>query len=357
MTTSTCYNCEEFTRDYIYINDELICLKCRDEHYYECYRCGDLYHEDDLIYCEHDNRYCPNCSCDSDNNEHIPYRATDESTEKYIGQRRGSIVKSLRVFGIEIECYPEQGSASSVLDNMPQGVGFGSDLSLGNGGIEIRTPRVAGSKGEALIRRIVSILDEYHTRVDRLCGLHLHLDTIDMDQGDVTELRMLFALYLAFEDVMFSFLPSSRRGNRYCKALRRYFHAEEILGANTREKLESIWYRAKQTEEVQKLKDIKIHESRYIGLNLHSLFHANHAEIRYHSGTVNVDKILQWVNLHALLFDKAKEPYARGVVEQGLNEVRLERKTEDLFDFLSLSNTSRAYFLKRQSLFNNNKTN
>jgi hypothetical protein len=108
---------------------------------------------------------------------------------------------------------------------------------------------------------------------------------------------------------------------------------------------------------VQKLKDIKIHESRYIGLNLHSLFHANHAEIRYHSGTVNVDKILQWVNLHALLFDKAKEPYARGVVEQGLNEVRLERKTQDLFDFLSLSNTSRAYFLKRQSLFNNNKTN
>jgi hypothetical protein len=180
------------------------------------------------------------------------------------------------------------------------------------------------------------------------------LDTSDIN--DTHHLRHLWALYIAFEDVLLSLLPPSRRSNYYCKALRRYFHAQEILECPTREKLEAIWYRARDSEEVQKLKIIKSHDSRYIGLNLHSLFHANHAEIRYHSGTVNAEKILQWVNLHALLFDKAESKEAQLAIEDGLAEVYLERKNKLLFDFLGLSPTARQYLLKRQALFANSSS-
>jgi hypothetical protein len=169
-------------------------------------------------------------------------------------------------------------------------------------------------------------------------------------------LRHLWALYIAFEDVLLSLIPSSRRGNRFCMALRRYFHAQEILECPTREKLEAIWYRARDSEEVRKLKTIKSHDSRYIGLNLHSLFHANHAEIRYHSGTVNAEKILQWVNLHALMFDKAAEGGARLVIENALDEVHLARKNTLLFDFLGLSPASCKYLLERQTLFTNSSS-
>jgi hypothetical protein len=261
----------------------------------------------------------------------------------------------LRPFGVEIECYLQDESKEAMLDELPRAVGMGADGSLGNDGLEIRTPRLAGAKGEALIRHITNRLERHEARVNRSCGLHVHLDTSDINEA--RHLRHLWALYLAFEDVLLSLLPSSRRSSGYCKALRRYFHAQEILECLTREELEAIWYRARDSEEVSKLKIIKSHDSRYIGLNLHSLFHANHAEIRYHSGTVNAEKILQWVNLHALLFDKAASVEARTVIEDGLAEVHLERKNKILFDFLGLSPTARAYLLKRQALFANNNSN
>jgi hypothetical protein len=232
---------------------------------------------------------------------------------------------------------------------MPRAVGVGPDRSLGRGGIEIRSPRLSGFKGEQLIRFITNRLDKYCAKVNRSCGLHIHLDTADVIS--VIHLRNLWALYLAFEDVLFSLLPPSRRGNRYCLALRRYFHAQEILESPTRERLEEIWYRARDSEEVSKLKVIKSHSSRYIGLNLHSLFHANHAEIRYHSGTTDPEKILQWVNLHALLFDKAKEAEATRLINSALDEVHLARKSALLFDFLQLSRGSREYLAARQRLF------
>jgi hypothetical protein len=250
---------------------------------------------------------------------------------------------------VEIECYLQADAKQNIFEELPRSMGVGPDASLGREGIEIRTPRLSGAKGEGLIRFITNRLEKYQAKVNRACGLHIHLDTADVVSA--IHLRNLWALYLAFEDVLFSLIPPSRRGNRYCTALRRYFHAQEILECPTREKLEAIWYRARDSEEVSKLKVIKSHNSRYIGLNLHSLFHANHAEIRYHSGTTDPQKILQWVNLHTLLFDRAKDATAIWLINSALNEVHLARKSELLFDFLQLSRGSRAYLSSRQRLF------
>jgi hypothetical protein len=347
----TCRDCGKQVTQYSHVQDEPICFSCLDDNYSECTGCGEHRHRDDLDYCDHDNPYCLSCECTcySDEEDDGPFRATDERTDQYLGQRRGRIVKSLRPFGVEIECYLQGESRQDILDEMPRAVGVGPDRSLGRGGIEIRSPRLSGFKGEQLIRFITNRLDKYCAKVNRSCGLHIHLDTADV--VSVIHLRNLWALYLAFEDVLFSLLPPSRRGNRYCLALRRYFHAQEILESPTRERLEEIWYRARDSEEVSKLKVIKSHSSRYIGLNLHSLFHANHAEIRYHSGTTDPEKILQWVNLHALLFDKAKKAEATRLINSALDEVHLARKSALLFDFLQLSRGSREYLAARQRLF------
>jgi len=90
-----------------------------------------------------------------------------------------------------------------------------------------------------------------------------------------------------------------------------------------------------------------------MGVNLHSLFANKHLEIRYHSGTLNPVKVLEWVNLHQRIIDLAVEhaSIAIGYTRDVAQESKLEDKTQMLFDALQLDESSRAYFRNRQEMF------
>jgi len=301
------------------------------------------------------------CDRDDDDNAYDwLYRACDTKTDAFLSFEAGKTLQTFRPFGVEIECYaPDEDALSQVSTNFPQAVGISSDGSLhGARGVEFQTPRMAGMTGERQITAMMAHLNERAFTVNQSCGLHVHLDATDFMPSDDTDteftrmsaLRELMTFYLSFDDVLLALLPHSRRTNSYCKAFKNAYAWEDLVGAVSRKKLEALWYKATDADEVTRRKGWKYDESRYRGINFHSLFSGGHLEIRYHSGTLNARKILEWVNLHGRIMDKISEKTIAS--PDALFTLTLTEKIRLFFSLLELPGASRTYFETRIQKFN-----
>jgi Putative amidoligase enzyme len=185
----------------------------------------------------------------------------------------------------------------------------------------------------------------------------VHLDAADFmpAQDANTELARLIALrdlmtfYLSFEDVLLALLPQSRRTNNYCKAFKSAYAWEDIAHAGSRKTLESVWYKAAELDEVARRKVNKYDSSRYRGVNFHSLFNGGHLEIRYHSGTLNPRKVLEWVNLHGRIMDRIADRTLH--FANALYTLTLTEKITLFFSLLELPADSQKYFQARIEKF------
>jgi hypothetical protein len=233
---------------------------------------------------------------------------------------------------------------------MPHEVGMIGDGSInGDRGMEIVTPPMQGLKAEKLIEKICKVLKEGGAEVDKSCGLHIHLDGAKL-AGNVNAVKHLMSAYIAFEDVIMSFLPPSRRENRYSYPLRKYASLDEVERCRDMEDIESLWYRAKK-EECEDRKKVHYDESRYRGLNLHCFFEGGHYEVRYHSGTINQEKIKNWASLHLHLLKKAMQSYEDDFFSRLSVESSLAYKTSVFFEYLGLPLSVQQFYKARQSLF------
>lgn len=317
------------------------------------------------------NERCPNCKNNKTLAQKIqevasigemPRRAYSKGSIKFVSDKAGNTMKSLRIFSTEIEAIGKS-TAQSInagVELAPE-IGVKTDGSLTGGGWEFPTPKLAGDKGEELIQTMTQTLRNNGFVIDKTCGLHIHLDAVDFlplhfnGSDYATPLRDLFLFYIMFEDVILSFLPRSRRQNNYCRLIKDDFHLHEIANAETHQQLASLWYRAVRPTDTRRLKRDG-NGSRYSGINLHSLFSNRHLEIRYHSGTLNARKILEWANLHCHIMDRAKNGYLAGVAGMKLSAtIDVQEKIEIFFGFLELSEESKQYFLKRAKLFKEDK--
>lgn len=307
----------------------------------ELERCGD---------CEN---YLDDCECSSYFEERL---YSEENLPQYQSRSQGKYIKSTRIFSAEIECYYRHGGALKVLDSIPEGIGATRDGSLESRGIEFQTPKLKGGQGEKQLRALCETLRDHKFYVDRTTGLHIHLDgrgllTRDPRNGEPTALKQLWYFYSAFDDVLLSFLPKSRRTNRFCRPTKETARLSAIAAARTVRDLEEIWYRETSPHSINYRKDHKYDDSRYAGLNLHSLFSSKHVEIRFHGGTLNAVKILEWTHLHQTILDLAAK---RQLPTERTNEARalsLASQTQLFFNMLGLPEHSRKYFLQRQKTF------
>jgi hypothetical protein len=282
------------------------------------------------------------------------------------------VLQSTRLIGAEIECISEK--LSYDCDNgenearLPEYVSLTSDGSLNEHGVEIRTAPMAGARAEKMLKDLCNTLREAEADIDTSCGLHIHLNAPDyhIKHGEDTpeterklhRLKNIMIAYIVYDDVFLSFLPRSRRRNRYCRQLREAIKLSEIREANTPNALETLWYRVNPLEqytddELRRIKGNHYNETRYRGINFHSLFADGHLEIRYHSGTIDAEKILQWANIHAQMLDMFARPIDTDRLYDALTILSLPEKTQSLYDLLNLSKDAQNYFNSRQTLFIN----
>lgn len=310
----------------------------------------------------------------------INMRRPNTRTKKYQSVPKGIYVSHSIPFSCEIECYGKNKNVVAKVSNeIDEVIGMSGDGSLNSDigyPIEIQTPILRGKKGEICVAELCTKLVENSFIIDKTCGLHIHLDGSVLSLEDVkvrkgqvrpTSLINLYLAYRLFEPVILSFLPSTRRRNEYCAdfGMSRDYHGEVISfdpvgksfslmnSINTLEAFELYWYKATDYNKVIKAKGSRYTPSRYFGVNFHSLLKDNHLEIRYHSGTLNYEKILFWIDLHGKMVDKCVDGTIN--IETLTNvlhtEMNLEQLTEYLFSILNLNKDTVEYLMDRQSKF------
>jgi len=199
-----------------------------------------------------------------------------------------------RAIGVEIECY-----GNFLYDKLPIWAREKNDGSLDSGGVEFAI-LLKRSELEMRLHKFCNTICNH--KVNKRCGLHVHLDQRNKTEKEVIKLakhlnKWLFALR--------EFLPVSRRDNRFCK-----------FGVTN---------------------NMNNSENRYKAVNVCSFPKYKTLEIRIHSGTTDYTKIISWIRLLELLSVLTSKPKGEGVC--ALSQ-------------LPLSEYEKSYWLKRHQQLN-----
>jgi hypothetical protein len=153
-----------------------------------------------------------------------------------------------------------------------------TDGSLRGTACEVVSPVLSGESGLEAIRTVCRALSSSGARIDRECGLHVHVGTDGMSANDAA---MVLARYARFEDTIDAFMPRSRRGNAntYCRPI------GGLVSARV------------QGRTFSRIADVAsaMGGDRYVKVNMQAYARHRTIEFRQHSGSCNGNKIEQWV--------------------------------------------------------------
>lgn len=195
-----------------------------------------------------------------------------------------------RRFGVEIEAYNcqmnvlvdalrEEGiqvSAESYNHTTRNHWKLVTDSSLsGNYTFELVSPVLEGEVGLQEIKKVCWVLDACGVKVNASCGLHIHFDAANFS---LQTWKNIAISYKHIESVIDKFMPESRRNNRYCRSLR------EITEQNIN-----------NAQSIIALQEIAFENTRYFKVNPQSYSRHKTIEFRQHAGSINYDKISNWV--------------------------------------------------------------
>lgn len=198
---------------------------------------------------------------------------------------------SNRTFGIELEVILPTGKTRHDLQTAITAAGVRAEVQGYNhrnfagwkiitdasvpGGAEVVGPVLRGEAGIAEARKVADALEGINCKIRRTCGFHCHVGADDLNGASF---RTLAELYRSNERAIDSVQPNSRRGNnnQYTKGLR----AGSLAHADTARAVQGVISRG---------------GSRYCKLNLTSVMRHGTVEFRQHSGTVDADKIENWI--------------------------------------------------------------
>jgi len=211
--------------------------------------------------------------------------------------RKGEFDFSKITFGVEIECYNVirqdliENATANGLQIRSEGYNHAdnrhyykivSDSSLqGENTNEVVSPILKGKKGLQSLETLCGSLSAIDARVNRSCGLHVHIGAERMSDEHYCR---LVRNYQKIEKAIDSFMPTSRRANnsRWCHTLEGIdFSACTTKGAIAR----------------------AMNYDRYYKVNAEAYDRHRTIEFRQHSGTTDYEKISNWVLFLAKLVE------------------------------------------------------
>ena len=384
-----CSSCEEITDDYqesIEVDGEtkeFLCDSCQED-IYQCDDCGcSMWSESNYLrLTENGDSYCEDCyyeiysRCDTCDEEHTrdDLHWSDSNEEYYcmecyqggeevdldsysqrnMGEdaRSNRIIKSMRLVGLEVETITKEWNYWDSEDtNHPETfrpVHDGSiDRGEGGSGVEwvMRNP----SNGDELYNRITNLTEylKYEFDVNRSCGLHVHVDARDCEWK---QLKHILLLGKAVQDVIYKMLPPSRDNGRWCRRIP--MSRSDILAIESNDEFIDAWYNSWGVDPSME----KYNDSRYCGMNMHSRIINGSVEFRYHSGTINQDKILNWTKICTAIVDTGIEISKGGVSAYRSAEIldiliNRDLTYEEFFKYLRLDSDVREYVDQRMAKF------
>jgi hypothetical protein len=160
-------------------------------------------------------------------------------------------------------------------------------------GWELVSPILKGQDGLEQIKKVCQAMKQAGAAVNVTCGLHVHHDARDFN---VDTFKNIVKIYARFETTIDTLVAPSRRGNEntYCQTLQGV-DMDRLL---------------KQTN-INGIRNI--YGGRYHKLNLDSYITHGTVEFRQHQGTIDADKIINWIKLTQAMVQRAVDrPVRKG---------------------------------------------
>lgn len=244
-----------------------------------------------------------------------------------------STTRFVYTFGVEMECVHANREAlveagrNNVVDIHSEGYNHVDNKSyfkiVHDGSVsgdidpnEVVSPILNGNVcGLNLLKRATQALGEVGAKVNKTCGLHVHIGAKSMTEKQYVN---VFKNYQKLESLIDSFMAPSRRGSNA-------FYADSLKSFD--------FSRCSTISDVSNLIP-----SRYYKVNPKSFARHRTIEFRQHQGTVNFEKISMWVKFCAKLVGWSRE----NVLTSEVNVIE---------DIPFLNKKEKAFFQKRKELF------
>lgn len=149
------------------------------------------------------------------------------------------------------------------------------------------------------LQEIIRALWRKGAFTNRSCGIHIHVDAAEHTPRSLKNLVNLMA---SKEDLLYKSLQIDSNRLRYCKKVNESLIS--LINENkprTMEQLADIWYQDYGLEN----RDKHYHQSRYHGLNLHSVFTKGTVEFRIFNSTVHAGKVKAYIQFCLALSHQA----------------------------------------------------
>ena len=182
-------------------------------------------------------------------------------------------------------------------------------------GHEVVSPILIGQDGLNEAVRVANALKAAGASANKTCGFHVHFDAHEMT---VNEIRTICTRYAKYEAEIDRFMPRSRRAdnNRFCHTVVHEFVSTAFQTATT----------------IERLADAQ--ESRYFKVNLKAYLRHHTIEFRQHSGTVEAEKIQNWI----LFLDDFVNESIRIANGTTATAPKIQKHWQNLIDLLAESN-------------------
>lgn len=252
-----------------------------------------------------------------------------------------------KTFGVEIECYMPIGMTASSLAALIRQAGVNinaevynhavrpswkivTDGSLGDlsRGVEIVSPKLAGAEGFSDLVKVCNVLTAQRCKVSRKCGLHVH---VDVRAETAQTVRRVAENYSWYQDVINKFLAPSRTNNQY---------AHNLSGTSSFRQCNS--FREVILSVGQDADNPRSHR-RYRVVNFQQLNNYGTVEFRQHQGSVEADKIVNWVKFCMRFVIASRSASALSS--------RAPAALDNLMDMIGMQGEARAYFVARTEHF------
>ena len=157
-------------------------------------------------------------------------------------------------------------------------------------GLELVSPILRGAAGLEQAAKAVKALLSIGGKVDKSCGLHVH---IGMDGLTGAQFMNVFDLYAANQTHINSVVARSRHSNRYCKP------------QNNSPQYERGRYDAiRRADAANEIREGVRSLDRFVAVNLTSYAKYGTVEFRQHQGTLNGEKLTSWVKFILAIVEK-----------------------------------------------------
>ncbi len=170
------------------------------------------------------------------------------------------------------------------------------------GGFEVVSPVLKGEDGLSELKKVCDTLLEVGAKIKKCCGLHVHMGTDDFN-SDIKVWKNLYRNYARLESTIDSFMPPSRRNNRYCQSMKVPNWTVKVNAAVSLESLERL----------------VTDRSRFFKLNSQSYWRHHTVEFRQHSGSVEFEKVKNWILFCARFVEFSKK---NRIVRENKNELK-----------------------------------